>query len=358
MRRQIRNRTSVVFSLREKRSITAQRVPGVMTTLGFTVVELLVVIAIIGILVSLLLPAVQSAREAARRSQCTNQIKQLALAFHNYHAAHQTLPAGAYCSLSSDYCRGMYGCLNWFTSLMPFTEESALSDRFDSRVGTCDAPNASLILDRVIQGMQCPSDTAPALMGHDRFSVSGCPSGVHVAGPYTAASRSMGMWYAPSGGPVAPSAGICMIPNSPALQNLNCLSQNQGFDNYGAPGLFSSGRIAYRFKQCTDGLSKTLLIGETLPAYSMMLMLFNSHYDVATTNLPPNQILATTCQPFPTDWIANYCQTWSLGYNSMHPGGASAALADGSVRFFADTIDYGVWVYLGHRSDGVGIDVP
>ena len=94
---------------------------------GFTLVELLVVIAIIGILVALLLPAVQSAREAARRMQCQNNLKQLALALHNYHTAHATFPpAGFY-----DGGGANGSTLSWHTTVLPFIEQQNLYDALD-----------------------------------------------------------------------------------------------------------------------------------------------------------------------------------------------------------------------------------
>ncbi len=308
------------------------------------------VIAIIGILIALLLPAVQAAREAARRMQCSNHLKQIALAMHNYHAAHNTLPAGAYCPVNAP-CGQIYGCHNWFTSLLPYVELSSLADAMDSSKPTHEEPNASLILDHEIPGMRCPSDSAPSLQSHVRFASSGCPSGHHIAGPYTEESRSMASWYMPSGGPVAPGDHACVIPAW--ADGINCVSKHQGYAGYGAPGLFSSGWETYGFKDCTDGLSNTLLIGEVLPAIQKDFMLFHSHYIVATTNLPPNQHKTPmACEPFPESWVGGGCHMWSLGFNSRHPGGVHVARADGSVQFFAESIDYHAWVYLGHRSDG------
>ncbi len=325
---------------------------------GFTLVELLVVIAIIGILIAILLPAVQSAREAARRVQCANQLKQLALALQSYHFTHDTLPAGANCpTVAGSTCEKLYGCPNWFVSLLPHIEQSALYQQLDLNKRTYHEPNASLILNLTLSGMKCPSDPAPELQGHSRFASSGCPSGTHIAGPKTDASKTMGLWYAPSGGPVAPTTGTCMVPKT--AEGLNCLSQHQGYMDFGTPGLFTSGRVSYSFANCRDGLSNTFLLGEQLPAYNKDMMLFNSHYIVATTNIPPNQHRAMPCQPFPSNWVApGNCNLWMLGFKSQHPGGVSMAMADGSVHFVSETIDYDTWVYLGHRNDGKAASLP
>src|SRR5689334_1907778 len=99
---------------------------------AFTLVELLVVIAIIGILIALLLPAINMAREAARRTQCKNNLRQMGIAFNNFHEANKRFPSGNECDKappgtgSSSTCRPRYGCINWFARLMPYLEETAL----------------------------------------------------------------------------------------------------------------------------------------------------------------------------------------------------------------------------------------
>ena len=99
-----------------------------MRTRGFTLVELLVVVTIIGILIALLLPAVQAAREAARRGQCTNQLKQLGLALHNYHNTHQVMPPGLYNLINNWSTLAASERIGWFASILPFVEQEALYD--------------------------------------------------------------------------------------------------------------------------------------------------------------------------------------------------------------------------------------
>ena len=119
------------------------------TKRGFTLVELLVVIAIIGILIALLLPAVQAAREAARRSHCSNNLKQHGLAMHNYHDTYKTLP----CAAMQSGTRG----LNWLHSLLPYIEQQALYDQWDYSIDYHAGTNTALIR-TTIAAHQCPSD--------------------------------------------------------------------------------------------------------------------------------------------------------------------------------------------------------
>jgi len=317
---------------------------------GFTLVELLVVIAIIGILVALLLPAVQAAREAARKMHCTNNLKQLALACHNYHDAAKSLPAGDYCFDPPSY--NITGCHTWIESLLPCIEQQAAYNRIDFRVSTKTAPNPDALNNLRISSLLCPTDPDAGLFDNGRE-----PS--YLPGP--AGTRSMGQSYAPSGGPN--EMNICVIPTM--NPNINCMGDrnaggtgkpgyNNGSNGFGCPGMFAGGRVAYRFSDATDGLSRTFLLGEALPAYSTLMMYFASHMNVATTNMPPNYFRISGCPKQPTS-RSDTCYGKCGGFNSMHPGGVTVAMADGSVQFLPETIDYVTYQYLGNKGDGHSI---
>jgi len=312
---------------------------------GFTLVELLVVITIIGILISLLLPAVQSAREAARGVQCLNNLKQLALAMHNYHLANGILPAGGYCPRSGSGCPHIAGCHGWLESLLPYIEQQAVYDRLDFKVPIFEGPNPGVLNGLVLPGLMCPSDSDAGLFENDRINCGGeC---VYLPGQH--GTYSLGQSYGPSGGPL--NMNGCAVPPWP--DSRNCQSTNGGSMAYGAPGMFAGGPRAYRFDDCRDGLSNTLLAGERLPGVWGHAYYFNSHMNALTTNMPPNyhKVVGPTVCPDPVLPCSRGGPDCS-GFQSRHPGGVHAALADGSVRFVSETIDYRTWVFLGDRADG------
>ena len=189
---------------------------------AFTLVELLTVITIIGILIGLLLPAVQAAREAARCSQCQNNLKQLGLACHNYHAAWESLPAGDYCGVNA--IAGICGCHTWIESLFPYIEQQAIYGMLNFSVRPCDPPNASLLNNLVIPNLTCPSDPDAGLMDNFRWPFDYGGATPCCYNPGAEGTRSLAESYAPCGGPLSMNA--CPIP---AMNpNINCLGANGG----------------------------------------------------------------------------------------------------------------------------------
>ncbi len=323
---------------------------------GFTLVELLVVIAIIGVLVALLLPAVQAAREAARRSECTNNLRQLALGLYNYDSTHGKFPAGGDCPRKNGGgCVTISRCHTWFEAILPFIEQQALHDQIDFETATDSATNGPLLTELVIDGVHCPSDLDAQLVQHDLLNrCGGCR---YATGPR--GTRSMGASYSPSGGPL--NMNGCAISVWP--DGGNCQSENGGSIERGAPGFFAGGALAYSFRECPDGASNTFLIGETLPRWDPFKMYFNSHLNVASTNPPPNYFKANPrrCEdpaPCYTEGVGRPCIPDRSGFNSVHPGGLNMAMADGSAQFMVETVDYDTWVYLGDRQDGHVVNLP
>lgn len=311
---------------------------------GFSLVELLVVIAIIGMLTSLLLPAVQMARESARKITCGNHLKQLSLALQSFHSARNALPAGV-CNSNPDASvpTTLYDLRTpdtWFAASLPFLEQQSLFDRFDFSRGSGTPTNAPLVA-TALPGVMCPSDVQTGTAVVEKRC--------NLFAPETA-STMLGLWYAASIGnsPLWNQCSFCS-PSYPTESNTACCSgRDRGID--GNPnGLFAVAKTPVRFSQVTDGLSKTIMLGETLPRESMHIGAYTGHFPVTATNIPVNSFVPQ--QNWPAfGHLTNYGEAG--GIKSMHPSGAATAMADGSVSFLRDTINFDVLLALGSKASG------
>jgi prepilin-type N-terminal cleavage/methylation domain-containing protein len=315
---------------------------------GFTLVELLVVIAIIGTLIALLLPAIQASREAARRMQCTNHLKQIGLALHGYHDAMNRLPNGSpsCCDHSNPEAWGGL----WCTLILPYMEYRSLAKEIDYKKHAQDLP--ANVVQTIISTYVCPSDPAgskPILSG--RF-----------ARDNPAVAR--GLWYPGSMGPTSPDycpfcpGGPLPLPGpSPAKPSYCCQGNNwgtlpgNGYDWGSGVGMFARYRLpVIRFKDVRDGLAHTIMNGESLPGQCSFLSAFSVNFNIAPTTIPLNTY--ETTDPGDVNWYR------ACGFKSMHRQGANFLLADGGVRFFADTIDYQLYNGLGTRAGKEPYSVP
>ena len=228
---------------------------------GFTLIELLVVISIIAVLIGLLLPAVQSGREAARRAQCTNNLKQIALALHNYENANGTFPMG----ISRQYCPPCDATKAYNTrravrvvALTPFLEQSAVYNAFNSQINICTAPNTT-IMAVGISTFWCPSDGSDRRARHHFFPASDCA--IFDCSPMTTYLTSyagcIGTWiYHPDWTDAA---------YTQKLNAMNGLFSYIGYPNYINPidGHPNPGSISpVRLASITDGLSNTIAYSE------------------------------------------------------------------------------------------------
>lgn len=306
---------------------------------GFTLVELLVVIAIIGILIALLLPAVQAAREAARRMECTNKLKQIALAMHNYHVTHSTLP------FMCGFTMARTGTAS--ALILPYLEQQTLYDEFNFNLAMNDPANRTAITTPVASFI-CPSDPQgrdPILDG--RIQNFGNPPESH------------GLWYAPSMGPLhdrmvgRPGCVYCPSPRSTdsdpesyCCQGLDFSSRSETF-----PGMFARRPNSVRFEEVKDGLSQTILLGETLPAHSVFNGAYMENYPGCPTHIPINTMIADEgIDEIGASGLCNWQHT--MGFKSRHPGGANFALVDGSVHFLSESMDYEMYNALGTKAGG------
>ena len=311
---------------------------------AFTLVELLVVIAIIGTLVGLLLPAVQAAREAARRSTCGNNLKQLGLALHNYHDAQKRFPLGSWSSLVSGVYDYNGHTIN--TWLLPYVEESAVYSKLNLDVPATSAPNNPLLTRR--WGFQaCPSNPSATTLGaYDGMRMQGA-SYMPCGGP-----RSYGNWSTNDCG-AAGSPSYC-IEGSIVDKQSGMFGYGNNVPGWGGQGSTAAANPWYvRIKDVTDGTSKTIAFGEVLPQNSMYFGMWAIQAHAFATSYRINSTLRqiTVTGNIPTDGWPNGL-TYNSGMASAHPQGAHVGMADGAVAYLSDNIDFQTFNYLGNRRDG------
>ena len=321
---------------------------------GFTLVELLVVIAIIGILIALLLPAVQAAREAARRIQCTNQIKQLGLALHSYHDSFKTFPHGTRC---------LIGAPNWRVAILPYMEQSALyqsldinsqanvggftSAREDSNSTTYGYGTGrnAVLAGLTVPGWNCPSNMFP-----------------------TNASGQTPTYNNKEKGQTHDYVGIAGATPDPVGRTSVC----SAVTGYG--GIFCENGLLFPngwqgLRDATDGTANTLLVGEQSGRIGTKDIRadYQGGWSGFTTCSRPAQMTGSpwgagiTTVRYPINADSTICGSGSgcdatydgnTVLNSFHPGGTNGLLADGSVHFLQENMDMETLRRLASRDDG------
>ncbi|QDS87287.1 putative major pilin subunit [Rosistilla ulvae] len=298
---------------------------------GFTLVELLVVIAIIGILVGLLLPAVQAAREAARRMSCSNNLKQLGLAMHNYHDTFKTFPngatgAGPNAPLITDQNQSGYV---WIRFILPFIEQNNLAEQWEPHRQYAHGANTAVIRTE-IPAYLCPSDTPTKTWNSTpnyNYAVNLGNTDTGRTSPFNAVQFN--------GAPFESTSG-------------------------------SNGKT-YSMRDILDGTSSTVLVGEILQGQvgqDLRGLTWYVPFVGMTTYAGPNTTIpdalnSSFCQnatnaPLGLPCVGNSATDGNpsrFSARSRHPGGVQVTLCDASVRFVAETIDIATWRNLGAMRD-------
>lgn len=309
---------------------------------AFTLIELLVVIAIIAVLIALLLPAVQQAREAARRTQCRNHLKQLGVAMHNYHDTHNVLPSGIYSGMSESQTSIVYAGANrgllgscWFQHILPFIDQAPFYNAMAPFFAAGGGQDVYRVPERftVVPVMCCPSDPSTPTESHDGFQGNYLAfTGSTEFGTYSTASTNTGCG-----------------------ENMN--------------GMFYA-MSRTRMRDVTDGTSNTMMITETVvrgrgdrnsAARSWDAGVYWNGFwglPLVCASETPNTTVPDriyTCRS--TTWPRSPCvSVLGTGTNvrifsrSMHIGGTQVLLADGAVRFVSENINLATWRGLATRA--------
>jgi len=308
----------MVTSLRKP---VARRQPSSGCFKAFTLIELLVVIAIIGVLIGLLLPAIQAARAAARRTQCANNLKQLGLGMQSYHAQHRAFPTGA-----RIHVRSNQNAIGWRVLLLPYIEQAAIYEQIEP------LPDGGAVnwspRTRVIEGFICPAVEPPE------------------SGTATAKASSY-----------SSVAGAGRNDERIDLEDLSC-------GDVDTDGVLYPGS-AIRIGQIIDGTSNTLLIGERLYIFRDWMVGTNKLGDPPTRicsgatnnihypiNADPNQFGYFSGDTGAPPGAAKTMTLNELQFGSEHVGGAHFCYADGSVHLVSDEVNFTVYQDMATRDGG------
>ena len=337
-------------------------------SLGFTLIELLVVIAIIAILIALLLPAVQQAREAARRTQCRNNLKQLGLALHNYHDVYETFPFTAAFAGQSEG-----RAWSFLVRLLPFIDQSPLFALWDV-TSTPGCADTDPILQAHVPALYCPSDPHPIqwddrlVLGDDcdlhggeaieprtarvPHYVGSFGDGAIHGEPlgYSRADDSLAKYGCGGCNNNSRATNVTPTPECPKpTWGFGGGVNHRGIFNYMGPVFGAKAGVGIR--DVSDGTSNTIAMGHTSPVWAVPSFVWAAGIHSAHgTCLPMNFHDPSFMQPGVTlDWSYEWA---GRGFRSWHPGGATFLVCDGSVQFVSETIDMKTYNAMGSRAGG------
>jgi len=364
---------------------------------GFTLIELLVVIAIIGVLIALLLPAVQAAREAARRAQCTNNLKQIGLAIHNYESSNGSFPLGGVSTNNFGAWTGTDNCLSWRALVLPFMEAGNVANAVNFSIsmsgGNTINPAAGITAwVTVNNSWLCPSD--PDVKNGKRPSgnvdanngqypignppidpSTGQPSAIVPVSNYAGSfgdNYAIGMLQNGGNNPWETTCTATLGPGQPRIgwpgfwgTTYDCAITAAGSGSLRGIFDYRTGQIT-KIADIIDGTSNTILAGEVLPAQGADNNFYMFNGSTAGTTIPLN--LDTSGTPLTqagctasfgagTQWNCRFSYS-NKGFKSKHPGGANMLFSDGSVKFLKSTVNRVTYAAIGSKGGGevVGAD--
>ena len=354
---------------------------------GFTLIELLVVIAIIAVLIALLLPAVQAAREAARRTQCVNNLKQIGLALHNYHQTSDSFPLGVSLNMYS-FPPAYYRAKNsWgaFGLMLPFLEQQAVfnSGNFNWGIEEGGSSGVSVInstaADTQISGFICPSDPlggnggSTSYAGNDRDTSNyfGCVGATTSLSVPAGVDTGLIQFIPTANFPSAESSGVFTFQRAYGISSITDGTSNTIAFSEGVVNPSATGKNVRNVGVNNVGMSdaaRVLNVGTAVVAVNAAIALCDQAWQTGgsfdnqkgrdwahgcmtqtlfNTVIPPNGKKWTHCSNTGSTTMAPFSNA-----NSYHPGGVNNLLADGSVKFLKDSINVNVWWALGTRNGG------
>ncbi|WP_169975113.1 DUF1559 domain-containing protein [Tautonia rosea] len=320
---------------------------------GFTLIELLVVIAIIGVLIALLLPAVQSAREAARRAQCTNNLKQLGIAMHNYHDTIGSFPTLLWALPGNNTISNNVFRASFFQMILPYIEQNTVYAAINFEVPFARGPDDGAInltaLTTQINVYQCPSDPSPGQSSFSRWDSGVGPSGANGQAPL---GPKLNYFVNAGDNTTGPTNSTSPWP----FQSLPNVRNNAFGNGTTCTGIVCRQGGTWGIRDITDGTSNTFAIGESLYESCNWFSWPNPNGNYAFTSVPINWKITVFENVGYGDGNGrlNNSGNWvpCFGFRSEHAGIVNFLFADGRVTAIKETINRDVYRALSTRRGG------